>query len=710
MAPLIGAFFLAGSESDTYAIQSAAHCGDCRRFLACGLGRVGFGIRCPRYGRRPSDHPRNRFVQCAAGKRNGPALYVQQPVDARDRHRREIRCDPFGRATFDRLSTDKVYDVLAKVGDKLLGWRSIWLDSDDPKQKSDLHVWAPRWATIHIRNGQGKPIAGARVQEIRGDTPNGLCRVEWADLSKFGISAGASDAGGELKIDGLPDGQIHVQLFHAKFAPATSDKIAFGPRAVNNVTMQLGAKVEFRFHFPKGVSQIDNLILTWPDDFVQRNSLLPPVRAGKNVELALPAGMYSFLWLQHADFAITPEYTPRKLFEIRGGDNEFDFDVRPKTKVRGRVLDARTGEPVGELHILSLAESSKVEGPRANLAAPWTSMGSAYTDSRGQYELRLPAGRARICVRCNGMIGQHKFETVTVAADGSTTVPDILLRPVPKIHGVVRDAQGRPVPGAVVRLRDDPVLVDYPVVTDAAGRFELSTEHMYQFDDEKPARTILAFDAYRQLGAMMRIDCSDLRSLEDVDLRLGPQDASFPVSGFPEEMATNAKPAVAEAACGAGRILRGGMPAAELDGALWLNTPKPKMSLADFRGHYVLLHFWATWCGGCVLDWPRLQQLQKLYKPAGLEIICIHDNSTPIADIKAYVADRKIEFPVLIDRRDNRVSDAYKPHGADAYPSEVLIDPDGKIVGHPEAHLVLYRTEILRQHLLSPPPANSDQP
>jgi hypothetical protein len=51
--------------------------------------------------------------------------------------------------------------------------------------------------------------------------------------------------------------------------------------------------------------------------------------------------------------------------------------------------------------------------------------------------------------------------------------------------------------------------------------------------------------------------------------------------------------AVSDAAERLEKSLRG-RPAPELDGIAWINTERPQMSLADFRGQYVLLDFWSS--------------------------------------------------------------------------------------------------------------------
>jgi thiol-disulfide isomerase/thioredoxin len=150
---------------------------------------------------------------------------------------------------------------------------------------------------------------------------------------------------------------------------------------------------------------------------------------------------------------------------------------------------------------------------------------------------------------------------------------------------------------------------------------------------------------------------------------------------------------------------RGGKPAPELDGAVWLNTDKPKMSLAAFRGKYVLLQFWTTWCGPCHIDMPNVKLAHDLYKDKGMIVIGVHDNSTPIDGIKQDVAQQGLSYPIAVDGADGRILESYKALGVSGYPTYILIGPDGTIVEDPTGTargLRMYMLEILRQKLMSP--------
>lgn len=96
--------------------------------------------------------------------------------------------------------------------------------------------------------------------------------------------------------------------------------------------------------------------------------------------------------------------------------------------------------------------------------------------------------------------------------------------------------------------------------------------------------------------------------------------------------------------------------------------------LTDFRGHPVVLNFWATWCQPCRQEMPQLVRAYDNYKDQGLVIIGLNlqegkDLIRPFAD------DFGIDYPVLIDR-DGDTSDEYELLGL---PTTYFIDANGVI-------------------------------
>jgi thiol-disulfide isomerase/thioredoxin len=436
--------------------------------------------------------------------------------------------------------------------------------------------------------------------------------------------------------------------------------------------------------------------------------VLPDPPSDGRIRLTLAPGKCSSFYVSHPDYISTPEYhVSFKQFELQSSGNRFTFQFRPKFKVHGRLLEQNTGKPAKDQFVLALIDAGKQEGPFAEFATRWNELGSATADDRGNYEIELPPGRVRISASKGKVIGRPEYVELEVAADGAAKIPDIFVQPIPKVRGVVLDQAGKPMPKAIVRFRDSDRAWDGPVLADSQGRFELSPEGNsinLLSDDINPTQTILALDPYEPLGAEAKIRFTEAKSCANVELRLAPQDYSVPVTAYPTEVESLMQDLSQKLRAERASMTRPGQTPPELDGALWLNIDKPKLSLADFRGRFVLLDFWTTWCGVCTHDRPRLDAAYDLYKAKGLAVICVHDNSVPIDDIKKYVAENKISYPVVIDHEDGRILEAYKSLGVAGYPTYILIGPDGKIAGDPThtgRGLYLYKFEILRQQLMS---------
>jgi cytochrome c biogenesis protein CcmG/thiol:disulfide interchange protein DsbE len=101
-----------------------------------------------------------------------------------------------------------------------------------------------------------------------------------------------------------------------------------------------------------------------------------------------------------------------------------------------------------------------------------------------------------------------------------------------------------------------------------------------------------------------------------------------------------------------------------------------KVSLADFKGKVIILDFWATWCVPCRAEIPEFINLQAKYGAKGLQILGLSVDD-PVAKLKPYVAEMKMNYPVLQGLGRDDVLDAYAPIAS--IPTSVVIGRDGKI-------------------------------
>ena len=115
------------------------------------------------------------------------------------------------------------------------------------------------------------------------------------------------------------------------------------------------------------------------------------------------------------------------------------------------------------------------------------------------------------------------------------------------------------------------------------------------------------------------------------------------------------------------------------DNLQWLNTDHP-LTLKQFQGKFVLLDFWTFCCINCMHVIPDLRRLEEKY-PDELVVIGVHSakftNEKDSEAIRQAILRYGIKHPVINDK-DFRIWGEY---GANAWPTLVLINPNGKIIG-----------------------------
>jgi thiol-disulfide isomerase/thioredoxin len=116
----------------------------------------------------------------------------------------------------------------------------------------------------------------------------------------------------------------------------------------------------------------------------------------------------------------------------------------------------------------------------------------------------------------------------------------------------------------------------------------------------------------------------------------------------------------------------------------WLTAPP------DTRGKFILVDFWATWCGPCRQSIPHLNTLAARFKDK-LSIVGLSDES---ADVIAKMTSPQINYHVATDTEAR----SFRMVGVTAIPHAILLDPDGfvRFEGNP-----MYLTEDRLSRLIS---------
>ena len=121
--------------------------------------------------------------------------------------------------------------------------------------------------------------------------------------------------------------------------------------------------------------------------------------------------------------------------------------------------------------------------------------------------------------------------------------------------------------------------------------------------------------------------------------------------------------------------------ASELVGRNWLNTGGKSLDLEALRGKIVLLDFWTFCCINCLHVLDELRPLEEKYSDV-LVTVGVHSpkfehEADPVA-LAAAVERYEIHHPVL----DDPELETWKAYTARAWPTLVVIDPEGYIVAH----------------------------
>jgi thiol-disulfide isomerase/thioredoxin len=100
-----------------------------------------------------------------------------------------------------------------------------------------------------------------------------------------------------------------------------------------------------------------------------------------------------------------------------------------------------------------------------------------------------------------------------------------------------------------------------------------------------------------------------------------------------------------------------------------------EFSLQDLKGKFVLLDFWATWCGPCRHELPSVEKLHQEFHRKGLVVLGV-DGGEDSETVNQFLVSTKLSYPVLLTA-DSGVLLSYS---VTAFPTVVLIDADGKVV------------------------------
>ena len=364
------------------------------------------------------------------------------------------------------------------------------------------------------------------------------------------------------------------------------------------------------------------------------------------------------------------------------------FVVRELHKVKGRVVTPN-GMPVSDLSLHVEYQNLYIdkEGEQQVVAEHPTTSDIVTTNHEGEFECKLPKGNASISAWWDSDYYSQPDKLEFIYKD-QLELPDYVVRPMPTLKGVAVDEMGKPVPNAVLRLVDH---TSNYVFADRKGRFDVPVSVLDYDDDAKSTskfKTLTAFDLGSRLCCIEQVDITNDEAIAHLTLKLRRHPAGWLLNRLKEisEQKMNRMLAssnyireeIEQGKTKLEEIKSNHRSAPDLADGKWLKGIGSR-SLSEYRGKYVLLDFWFIGCGPCEREIPNLKLVHEKFKDRNFSVIGIHIAGQDAAIVEKYMNEKRMEYPMIIDRFDEPIKKAYESLGLKGYPTYFLIKPDGEI-------------------------------
>jgi thiol-disulfide isomerase/thioredoxin len=98
--------------------------------------------------------------------------------------------------------------------------------------------------------------------------------------------------------------------------------------------------------------------------------------------------------------------------------------------------------------------------------------------------------------------------------------------------------------------------------------------------------------------------------------------------------------------------------------------------LSDYRGKWVLVNYWATWCPPCLEELPELEIFHNNHKDKDAVVLGVAMERIEMPRLKAFVDEQFLSYPILIAKPAARTELGRVP----GLPTSFLVNPEGELV------------------------------
>ncbi|HEY4092735.1 MAG TPA: TlpA disulfide reductase family protein [Luteibacter sp.] len=110
----------------------------------------------------------------------------------------------------------------------------------------------------------------------------------------------------------------------------------------------------------------------------------------------------------------------------------------------------------------------------------------------------------------------------------------------------------------------------------------------------------------------------------------------------------------------------------------WLSVDGKPRRLSDWRGHKVLINFWATWCGPCQREMPLLSATARQYAGRDVVVLGVAEDTAPA--VRAHLVAHPVDYPIVIGGSDAPGGSLSFGNTRQVLPYSVLVGSDGRIL------------------------------
>jgi thiol-disulfide isomerase/thioredoxin len=121
---------------------------------------------------------------------------------------------------------------------------------------------------------------------------------------------------------------------------------------------------------------------------------------------------------------------------------------------------------------------------------------------------------------------------------------------------------------------------------------------------------------------------------------------------------------------------------------------KKKSNLRDYKGNFVLVNFWATWCPACVSEMASLDSMAAKINRKNFRVLAINLNEGGYSEAQGFVTDLKLKKLIVLYDADSRANKDFLIRGL---PTSYLISPDGMMIAKLEGATNWDKDKIISQ-------------